>query len=83
MTKIPVNHKQFLVLGFFSRLFRRPQNSNSGGHTTSIFIDNVHFTLHPWIILIDTNTNAKEQEIYLSVSIQKRVSCVVSGMEKR
>ena len=48
-----------------------PQNSNSGCHKTSIFIDKVPFTLHPWIGLIDTNTNAKEEQICPSVSIQK------------
>ena len=34
-------------------------------------------TLHPWIRLIDTNTNAKEQQICPSVSIQKRALMLV------
>ena len=51
--------------------FRRTQISNSGGQKNSNFIDNVPFTLHPWIMLIDTNTNAKEQQLCPSVSIQK------------
>ena len=46
--------------------------NNSGGHTTSIFLDNVPFTLHSWIRLINTNTNAKEQQICPSLNIQKR-----------
>ena len=36
-------------------------NYNSGSDKTSIFIDNVLFTLHPLFRLIDTNTNAKEE----------------------
>ena len=51
---------------------RRQQHYNSGGYKTSIFIDNVPFTFHPWIILINISTNAKEQQICPSVSIQKR-----------
>ena len=38
----------------------------------SSFIDKVPFTLPPWIRLIDTNTNVKEQQIFLSESIQKK-----------
>ena len=62
LTKRHVIHIEFRVLGFLFA-FRRPQNSNSGGHKTSIFIDNIPFTLHPCIRLIDTNTNAKEEQI--------------------
>ena len=46
--------------------------SNSRGHKTSIFFKNKPFILHPWIRLIDTNTNTKEQQICPIVSIQKR-----------
>ena len=46
----------------------KPQNSNSGGQKTSIFIDNVPFTLHPLTRLIDTNTNAKIQQMCPSIS---------------
>ena len=67
-TKKPVNHIAFKILGFF----RLPQNSNSGCHKTSIFIYKVPFTLHPCIWLIYNNTNAKEQQIWPSGSIQKR-----------
>ena len=35
-------------------------------------MDNVLFTLHPWIGLIYTKTNAKEEQICPSVSIQER-----------
>ena len=66
LTKIPSNHIEFFVLGFLFA-FRWPQNSNS-----SIFIGNIPFTLHPWIRLIDTKTNAKEQQICSSENIQKR-----------
>ena len=68
----PNTCKSSRVLGFrIFFAFRRTQNSNSGGHKTRIFIDKVPFTLLPWIRLIDTNTNAKEQQICPSVSIQK------------
>ena len=40
--------------------------------TESIFIDKVPFTLLPWVRLKYTNTNAKEQQICPSVSMQKR-----------
>ena len=40
------------------------QNSNFGSN--SIFIDKLPSTLHPWIRLRDTNTNAKEPQIYPS-----------------
>ena len=53
----------FMIFSFF----RRRQNSNCVGDKTSIFIDKVYFTLHPRIRLIDTNTNAKEQHIYIPV----------------
>ena len=69
LTKRPVNHSECKALGFLF-VFWRPQNSNSGGHN-SIFIDKVSFTLHPSIRLIYANTNAKEQKICPSVSIQK------------
>ena len=71
LTKRHVIHIEFKVFGFLFA-FQRPQNSNSGGHKTSIFIDNVPFTLNPWIRLVDTNTNAKEQQICPNVRIQKR-----------
>ena len=35
-------------------------------------MDKVTFTIHPWIILIDTNTNAKERQICPSLSIHKK-----------
>ena len=47
----------------FSFALRRQQNSNSGGEKTSTYIDNVHFTLHPWVRLVDTNINAKGHQI--------------------
>ena len=71
LTQIPVNHIEIYFLGFFV-VVRMPQNSNSGCHKTSIFIDNVPFTLHPWIGLIYNNTNAEEEQICPNVSIQKR-----------
>ena len=72
LTKRPV-----ILWNFWFRIFFaswRPQNSNSGGHKTSIFIDNIPFTLNPWIRLIDTNTNKKKTTnmSQCSVSIQKR-----------
>ena len=65
--------KSYRILGFrIFFAFRRPKNCNSGGHKTSNFIDNIPFTLNPWIRVTDTNTNAKEQQICPSVSIPKR-----------
>ena len=47
-------------------------NSNSGGDKTSIFIDKVPFTRHPWIELIYNNTNAKEEGTYFPVKATKK-----------
>ena len=44
---------------------------------TSIFIDKVTFTHHPWIGLIDTNTNTKEEPICPSVSIKSALKLVL------
>ena len=69
----PKTCKSYRIFGFRIFLaFRRTQNCNSGGHKTRIFIDKVPFSFLPWIRLIDTNKNAKEQQISPSVSIQKR-----------
>ena len=69
----PKTSQSSRILGFrFFFAFRRTQNSNSGGHKTRIFIYKVSVALLPWIKLIYIKTNAKEQQICPSVSIQKR-----------
>ena len=73
----PVNHIEFQVLGFFLL---------SGGHKTLIPEDTklvlllTTDLLHPppWNILKDTNTNAKEQQVYPSVSIHTESIIIVS-----
>ena len=69
LTKRPINRKEFWVLGFF---FRMPQNSNSRGTKSTIYIDKVPLTLLPWVGLIDTNTNEKEPQICPGPCIPKR-----------
>ena len=64
----------------------------SGGHKlqfrrtkTIVFIDKVPFT-HPWVRLIYTNTNAKEQKNMSQCKHPKKsseASFVSSGMEKK
>ena len=71
MTRRPVDHIKFEDLGFFL-VFWKQQNSNSGSNKTSIFIDKVPFTLHTWIGLTDTNTDAKEEEKYLPGKASKK-----------
>ena len=78
--------KSYKISGFrIFCVFRKPQNSNSGGHKTSIFIDRVPFTLHPWIRIIYTNTNSKEQKKSHCKLPEKsfEISFVSSGMEKK
>ena len=72
LTKRLGNYIKFKVLEFLFA-FRRTQNSNSGGHKTSYLIDSIPFTLHPWILTIYTNTNAKRRQKIPSVSIQKKL----------
>ena len=68
-----ISPKDMLTIWFFSFFF-------SSSNKTPIleaaklvfFVDKVSFTLHPWIRLIDTNTNAKEQKLNFSVSFQNR-----------
>ena len=82
--KEPVYHIGFQVFRFFL-VFWRSQNSNPGGHKTSTFIDKVHYTLHPLIRLINTNTKAKDKKNMSQCEHPKKifeVSFVASGMEK-
>ena len=64
----------------FLFLFWKWQTSISGSDKSSIFIDKVPFSLHPWIGLIDNNTTKKEQQLFLSVSIKKRPLKLVSSL---
>ena len=66
-------------------VFRRPQNSNSGCHKTTISINKVPFNLLPWVRLINANTNAKEPQMSWSKPPKKSfsVSFVASGMKKK
>ena len=85
MSQRPVNHIELLDLRYLF-FFGILQNSNSGHKKSSIFIDKVPFSHHPWTRLTDNNKNAKEEQIWPSASIQNKcieVSFAASGMEKK